>query len=746
MKRARGSKESTGGLRRRAEARLSEGSGAPVSGEAVGILDAQRLVHELEVHQIELEVQNEELVRARVELEESLLRYTELYELAPVGYLTLARDGEIRRVNLTGARLLGQDRSRLMGRRLGLFVAGADGHRVEAFLAEVFATTARVSCELSLGPGSAAEYVELTSGTDDRGHECRVAMSDITARRRAEVAQRAIEQRFRALFELSRDALMTMEPPSFRLLSGNAAAVAMFGARDEADLVSQALWDYAPALQPDGRSSSERARETIEAAMHEGTQCIDWTQARRSGEEFPASVRLTRVEVDDQVLLLATVRDETERMGLLASAAQADRLASIGMLAAGVAHEINNPLTFVLYNAETLARDLPSLADATRRCCAALRARVGEAAFAEIAGDGARFLDAVGLDDLIDRTREALSGILRIRDVSAGLGTFSRVESTEPSGTDLNQAVNSAISMAANEIKYRARLVKDLGQVPEVRASGGKLAQVFLNLLINATHAVEEGAVDRNSITVRTWGEGGTVYAEIADTGTGIPAAMLPRIFEPFFSTKRVGRGAGLGLAISRNIVHGFGGEIRVESGLGRGTRFVVCLPVTGSGDEARSPTPVPISAPPVAGIRGRILVVDDEPLLCSALKRVLEKAHDVVTAASGAECRAILERDPSFDLILCDLMMPEMTGMDLHAWLTGYDPLLASRVVFMTGGAFTSRASEYLAQFRNLRLDKPFDFGEVRSLAAKLVSAARSGCPELSDDVGARPTATAGA
>jgi PAS domain S-box-containing protein len=558
--------------------------------------DAQRIVHELAVHQIELELQNEELQRARAEVEEALARYTDLYDLAPAGYLTLGRDGGIRQVNLTGARLLGLERSRLVGRRLGLLVAAECRRTFDAFLAKIFKSGAKETCEVSLRPEGATQLaLELTGTAADDGQQCRVVATNIT-----------------------------------------------------------------------------------------------------------------------------------ERKQLQASVAQADRLASMGMLAAGVAHEINNPLSYVLYNVESLAEDLPKLAAAAKRCCTALRDLVGDAAFAEIAGDGAEILRPAGLDDAVDRAREALGGTHRIKDVVRVLGTFSRVERVELSRIDSKYAIQAAINMVSNEIKYRARLVIDLREVPWIWASEGKLTQVLLNLLINAAQAIDEGDVDRNRITVRNWTEGNDVFVEVADTGTGIPRENLSLIFEPFFTTKAVGKGSGLGLAICRNLVTELGGDIRVESQVGKGTRFVIRLPVKSAELDERPRVAVPEAAQ-VPSIRGRILVVDDEPAIRAMMKRLIGREHEVVTAASGTQGQAILEQDPSFDVILCDLMMPEMTGMDLHEWLVRRNPALAAQMAFITGGAFTPRASEYLAGVGNLRIEKPFDAANLRKLVSKLILAARS-------------------
>ena len=292
---------------------------------------------------------------------------------------------------------------------------------------------------------------------------------------------------------------------------------------------------------------------------------------------------------------------------------------------------------------------------------------------------------------------------------------------------DLMHVIDIAVNMAFNEIKYRARLVKDYTRTPAVLANEGRLSQVFLNLIINAAHAVTEGDVDSNEIRVRTWVEGDEVCAEVRDTGSGIAPEQVGRLFDPFFTTKKVGDGTGLGLAISKNIVEDHEGTIQVTSEVGVGTSFIVRLPVR---EEAAVAPEAPAPAAEAAGIRGRILIVDDEAGIRTSMARML-RGHETVQAATGAEARAILEQDQAFDLVLCDLMMPRFSGMDLHEWLEGRLPRLAKQLVFITGGAFTPRARDYLGKVDNLRLEKPFDVAEFKKIVAERVNRARSTRPE---------------
>jgi len=370
-------------------------------------------------------------------------------------------------------------------------------------------------------------------------------------------------------------------------------------------------------------------------------------------------------------------------------------------------------------NLDSLASDLPRVAALTRRALEALRAKGGDEAVARaLGGEVDRF------DELLTATTEALDGAHRIRKISRGLGTFARAESAEHEPVDVNEAIESAATMAQGELKSRARLVKDLSRLPAVRGSEGRLAQVFLNLFVNAAHAIDEGAPETNEVRVRSWADGARVHVEVKDSGRGIAPEHLSRIFEPFFTTKRAGVGSGLGLPISRSIVTELGGTLHVESELGRGTRVHVSLP----GDVAVAPrpsrpSPVPSAAP--AQVRARVLVVDDEAPIRRSLQRVLRE-HDVVTVGSGREAKALLERDARFDVVLCDLMMPEMTGMELHAWLTTQHPSLAERVIFVSGGAFTPSAAEYLERVKTPQLQKPFDTSRLKALVAERMSGRR--------------------
>jgi signal transduction histidine kinase len=370
----------------------------------------------------------------------------------------------------------------------------------------------------------------------------------------------------------------------------------------------------------------------------------------------------------------------------------ADRRISLGRLAAGVAHEINNPLAFILGNLEFLSREV-----------AELRAYGGRGERPER-----------GLREVAAAVDQAAQGAERVRQIVRGLKAFSRNDDDARAPTSLASALESAIGMAGHEVKHRARLVRSIGAAPRVDASEVRLTQVFLNLIVNAAHAIPEGASERHEIRVslRT-DERGWAVAEVADTGAGMPPEVLARLFEPFFTTKPMGEGTGLGLSISHGIVTGLGGSITVRSEVGAGSTFSVALPPSAWQEAAKvSAPPEPARVP-----RARLLVVDDEPLVATAVKRALARHHDVEIAGSAADALERIRRGERFDRILCDLMMPGMGGAEFHAELSRLDGQLADRVTFMTGGAFTESAREFLERSRQPWLEKPLDLQQLRRI-----------------------------
>jgi PAS domain S-box-containing protein len=364
---------------------------------------------------------------------------------------------------------------------------------------------------------------------------------------------------------------------------------------------------------------------------------------------------------------------------------QAERLATAGQLAAGVGHEINNPLSYVLANVSF--------------------------ALGELSERGEQ-------DETLAEVRDALlharKGAERIRNIVRDLRTFasSNFESLGP--VDVQEALDFSAAMAEYQLRLRARLVRNYEPVPPVLGNETRLGQVFLNLLLNAAQAIPEGAVMNNQVTLtlrphtEAW-----VAVEVADTGCGIPAANLPRIFEPFFTTKPVGVGTGLGLSVCHGIVTGMGGQLQVESEPGRGSTFRVLLPVAGKADapedsgpeRARSQQPAP----------RRVLVIDDEPEVLDALARLIGPPHTVEKAGSGTRALETLAEDADYDVIFCDLMMPDITGMDLHEAIAAKYPELLERMIFMTAGCFTPRAAGFLEHQAPRCIEKPFSPEIVR-------------------------------
>jgi signal transduction histidine kinase/GAF domain-containing protein/ActR/RegA family two-component response regulator len=570
---------------------------------------------------------------------------------------------------------------------------------------------------------------------DENDRNIAAAMGQLAAlglqRWRAEEATRAERDRLQGVMQTVPVAIMIADDRQC-IIQTNRAAAQIFGRSDLSTAKCARCGDIiACAHRKDVNKGCGYAKRCASCEVYRAIKdglagkTIDGLETeieiRRQGKTTRRQILLSAapLRIGNQAGVILAAKDITEIRKLHAKIAQADRLSSMGMLAAGVAHEINNPLAYTLYNLESLTEDLPPLLEDLRDLH--VRLSSPDPVTTKEAQDLAQTLKPSTLTDIHSRLKETLEGTHRIRDITHGLSTFSRVERDTLVPVDLAHVIDVAVNMAFNEIKYRARLIKDYGRTPPILASEGRLSQVFLNLFINASHAIEVGDVEHNEIRIHTWSNDAFVYAEVRDSGSGIAPENLDRLFEPFFSTKAIGKGSGLGLSISKNIVEGYGGTISVESELGSGTRFLVALPI-------RKQIVPPKKKQPAATAQvttGRVLLVDDEPAIRKTMARMLRE-HETVQAANGTEARKILEQDSAFDLILCDMMMPDFSGMDLHQWLIQTHPRLAKNFIFITGGAFTPHARQYLSEVENLRLKKPFDVKNFRKIVSDQIIIAK--------------------
>ncbi len=427
--------------------------------------------------------------------------------------------------------------------------------------------------------------------------------------------------------------------------------------------------------------------------------------------------------------LLRSVRYAIERHSLKARLSRADRLATVGHLAAGVAHEVSNPASFVLGNLLTIEQQLARLKTLAERAENEL-APSSRATAVEM---------LTVLDEVSSLVEDNLIGIDRIARVTRELQSYSRLGRAQASRVDLNAVVKQAANLVRNSLRERATLV-ELEPIPEIVADATKLEQVVTNLLVNACHAIEPGAPSRNQVRIATrvrepGGTSSTIELSVEDTGCGIPADRLRDIFEPFFTTKPREQGTGLGLSMAREIVQFHGGELSCSSVEGRGTRFSVSLPVRNAlaVAPARLGTARDTSSTAARG-RARVLVVDDEPSIRRVLAAFVERHHDVVTRASGEAALELLQQDANFDIVVCDCTMPGLGGVALHAQVSSIVPRLANRFLFCTGAILTPSTRDALERGGNRILLKPFPPSElVESIASRLLeletaSGARSG------------------
>jgi CheY-like chemotaxis protein len=380
----------------------------------------------------------------------------------------------------------------------------------------------------------------------------------------------------------------------------------------------------------------------------------------------------------------------SERKRLEADLAVRERLATMGRLAAGVAHEVNNPLTFAMLNLEGVTRALAS----------------------GTAGEEQR-------PRLLEMLGHIQTGLERVSRVVQDMRTISRVDAPPTSSVSVGRVITYAASVAAPEARTRAMLDVDVPDALYVRGDEARLGQVFVNLLMNAAQSIPEGEPAANRVEVRAKRLGDEVEVTVVDTGSGIPEAVRAHLFEPFYSTKAAGAGVGLGLSICQAIVTSFGGTIAADKTTGHGTCFRVRLPCA---DTADAPRGAVSTTAQVAPRRWRTLVVDDEPMLRSVVQQMLSPQSDVVAAESVDAALAVLASGAAFDAILCDIVMPKRSGMEFYEELTGRFPKMVDHVGFITGGVLDNTIEDFLETTGRPRVYKPFSVTElvetVRALA----------------------------
>ena len=391
-------------------------------------------------------------------------------------------------------------------------------------------------------------------------------------------------------------------------------------------------------------------------------------------------------------------RDVGEKKRMQQQLELADRLASLGTMAAGTAHELNNPLTVVITNSGFIADELQQF-----------QQDLNSTVLRELT------------DKRIKRISEALGDVQaaasRMGRIVADLRGFARPAEQNSGVLEPRRCIEWAIRATAHEFQHRANLRTRIEAAPAVTGDSSRLEQVLVNLLINAAHAIAPGRADQHEVCVslRT-DDRSRAIIEIRDSGAGIRPNDLKKIFEPFFTTKKAGLGTGLGLSICHGIVKSLGGDITVTSELDVGTTFIIALPAAPPGEAA----PVEDKAA-VAERRGRVLLVDDEIALLRAMQRILEdEEHFVEVTQSARDALAMIERGDRFDLIVSDLMMPMMTGVEFYEALLTRNPVLAHSVIFVSGGAVTTKIDAFLRSIPNLRMEKPFKAAQLRDIVQR--------------------------
>ncbi len=695
----------------------------------------ERLVHDLRAHEFELELQNEQLRRAQAELSASRERYMDLYDFAPVGYFTLDRFGSILEANLTGAKLLGAERSTLVGGRFGHYVALSDRDRFHFYCSQVGRPGGLLETEIRLIPRDGPEFYARLEGARLRnaagsGDRCMVAVSDISGSKRAEDALRQLHllletQVTHRTAQLHEANQRLSEELAERVRTEQALRESEERFRHMADTAPVMIWVTGPDrvvsflnktwLKFTGRTLDKDLQKAWTESVHpeDLRRCVDcYSSAYEQNRDFRLEYRLRRADGEYRwVLCSGTPRfapggafagyigsdiDITDEKHAQAQAFERQKLESLGVLCSGIAHDFNNMLGSIL--AETEVQLAESVPDSPLR-------------------EGAEKIRAVAV---------------RAAEIVRELMAYAGHESPVFAPVDLSNLVVEMLELLKISISRSAELKLDLPpNLPSVRANAMQLRQVMLNLVTNASEALapNEGVISVSLAAVRSDAElppqeapaasdGTCIRLTVTDTGCGMTPEIQAKIFDPFFTTKFAGRGLGLGAV--QGIVRHHGGAIRVSSVPGQGSRFEIFLPCLVEPDR---PAPSPVLRPSVAAkpAAATILLVEDEETLSMAVSRMLrKKGYSVLEAADGVTAVDLFRANqPDIDLVLLDLTLPEMSGQQVLRELRRIQPNLKVILTTAYGREMALTSLGGLQPWLFLR--KPYRFDELLKLFEEL-------------------------
>jgi PAS domain S-box-containing protein len=660
---------SSTGLRETAEASI----GARKSG--VGLRNS-KLQHELEVHQVELEMQNEELRRTQAELEESRDLYYELFDLAPVPYVTLDATGRIVECNLTTADLLGVTRGRLLGRPLAAFLPLPEADRLHRFLKRVLASTEKQSEDFEIHTLDARvvrAHIEAIGvpARPNRPFTCRCVIVDLSALREAQDRLRESEERF-VQFAESVDDVFYVRERDGRFSYVSPPFERTFGVAADALYESRSGW--LASVDPNDREQLRAA----EATLLSDAKSFDVSYRIRRRDEV-RFVRHRAYPVHDRdgkvARTVGIVHDVTLERELEEQLRHAHKMEAIGTLATGVAHDFNNVLQSIIGLGWMALKKDARPSEVREHVEAVVRTARRGGAVASRLTSFARRGKTVGCFQEVDAMVQEVAGLLTHL---------------------LTEDVNVELLLDA------------AGAV--VKTDAAQLEQILMNLAANARDAMPHGG----KLVIRTSVEGDRVRLEVSDTGCGMDAATRARIFEPFFTTKTAGRGTGLGLASVQAVVQQHGGSVRVESEPGKGTTVVLDLPMADGGDAPDAP------APTLELMIGKVLLVEDQPVVRMTIRQYLEELGlEVIEASNGEEGRRrFSEAKGSIRLLITDVVMPGMLGTVLAGLLQASSPSL--RVLFMTANPQSIVAERSLTNRGFLR--KPFNKQDLAAVLGELL------------------------